>query len=1481
MSRPAPEPVGTLHGTGGASPLRGLTVGAALCVLLLLVFGVWFYAREEAVERRKVGDNLDVVSRLKVEQIASWRSERLADAEYLARHRDLVAAVEQWLKRPPAGESLKHPPAGDGEAILGKLRLMQQHANYRDAMLVDSSGQLRLSVSGHPAAQYATDHEAIVLALREGRAFLTDPHAVSGNPLIHIDAVAPLVARDGRTLGAIILQSDAADSLFPMIQAWPTASLSAETLMVRRDGEQVLFLNALRHRPDAALALRLPLDRADLPSAAAVLGRTGFFEGRDHRGTPVLSVLRPIPDSPWFLVAKIDTAEAYADWHARAALIVGLMAALLVAALGAILWQRHRVAHYRALHGAEADLRRGEALTRSIIDSLGHAVAVLDGGGTIIRVNRAWREFAADNGGGERLRDGVGLNYLEVCGAVIAAGPGAAEALAGIRAVLGGETESFGLEYPCDSPLEQRWFSMRVSPLQEGSGGAVVSHIDISGRKMVEIRMAIDQRHQAVLRQLLEVALKDTALESALAECLDILLAVPWLSALPTGGIHLMAADGGGLELVAARNMAPEMRRRCRSLPLGRCLCGEVAAGGQPVFVRHVGARYDICLPGGRDHARWCLPLQVRGQVVGVFVLHLPAGAARDPLQEEFLASAAHVLSTLVQRKRAEEAQRRFAQVLQQSSNVICITNCRNEIEFVNAAFARVTGYGFEEVKGKNPRLLQSGETPAEVFAGLWRNLKAGEPWSGEVVNRRKNGEIFVVHQIVSPIRQDDGRVSHYASISEDVTARKRDADELERHRYHLEDLVAERTTALTLAETRTRLILESTADGLFGTDIEGCFTFANPAACRLLGYAEDQLIGRPVHATIHYRHPDGTPFPAADCPMPAALFQGRPVRVEDDVFWRADGRPLPVAVAGQPIFCEGKIIGTVIGFTEIGERKRAEAERAAALAEAERLARVKSDFLANMSHEIRTPLNAVLGLARIGMRENRGRKSGETCGQIFTAGEHLLGVINDVLDFSKIEAGKLRVESHSFALAGVVDQVGSFLGETAAAKGLRLGCSLDDDLPPWVLGDALRLRQVLVNLVGNAIKFTARGEVRLAVTRAGDTVVFRVSDTGIGMTPEQVGRLFTAFEQADNSTTRLYGGTGLGLAISRQLARLMGGDIEAGSTPGAGSVFTLRLPLTASAFAPASVRSEPLSERGQGSEKTGGQNGGSNAGHKRLAGLRVLAAEDVAVNRLVLADLLEQEGAAVVFAENGREAVDRVTREGGAAFDLVLMDIQMPVMDGLEATRHLKTVAPDLPVIGLTAHALAEERGRCRDAGMVDHVTKPIEPEELVATMLHHAGTKPAPQFPAAGFVRGLKAGLAAGLPAGLSPGLPPLPGLGGMIDRAALSARFGGRQAFIDKLLDMFRQSHADTAEKLREAARQGDHEAIAFIAHQMKGVCGNIGADPMQELARQVETSARAGAGDAPALAEQLAAATGALLAALDARGGPGDAGGNTVR
>ncbi len=583
---------------------------------------------------------------------------------------------------------------------------------------------------------------------------------------------------------------------------------------------------------------------------------------------------------------------------------------------------------------------------------------------------------------------------------------------------------------------------------------------------------------------------------------------------------------------------------------------------------------------------------------------------------------------------------------------------------------------------------------------------------------------------------------------------------------------------------------------------------------------------------------------------------------------------------------------------------------------EAEHLAKAKSEFLANMSHEIRTPLNAVLGLAQVGVRDNVGRNTRKNFTNIFNSGKHLLELVNDILDFSKLEAGKLTTEKVLFRLGDSIDQALAFISAEAFQKGLNIIVNEAEDIPESIIGDPMRLTQILGNLLGNALKFTEQGTITLTLKRDQHHLFIDITDTGIGMTQEQVTRLFKPFEQADSSTTRRFGGTGLGLAISYRLIEAMEGEIKVKSQPSVGSRFTLKLPLI-SDNSPANTCNickhmvatglpkrvmidlkeklqrlnlplpeidplEALQKTNEGylliSQETlldpqtyqaavkAAENGvtvimlnipglettpndeqrspfpsidwpvrlrnlqqaikekhefPSSKPVLRLLGLHILAVEDTELNREVLADILEHEGAKVTFAENGQVAVDIIHKESD--FDIVLMDIQMPIMDGYEATKQIKALHPNLTIIGLTAHAFAEEKARCIKAGMVSHISKPIDVDILITEILRHTDKQET--------IMPIKKSSVT--TEGDHPDI---------IDWQALNERFSNRDEFIRKILRTARSSAEKVREGLIQAMAKENFDELAFSSHTLKGIAGNIMADSLQELAAKVEMDAR---------------------------------------
>jgi len=931
----------------------------------------------------------------------------------------------------------------------------------------------------------------------------------------------------------------------------------------------------------------------------------------------------------------------------------------------------------------------------------------------------------------------------------------------------------------------------------------------------------------------------------------------------------------------------------------------------------------------------------------------------------------------------------------------------------------------------------------------------------------------------------------------------RRQADNMEKQAARLEEQTVEleaQQHEIKAAEERSRLILGAVEDGIVGLDANGVLTFANPAAPAMLGYAMEDFIGQRMHSLVHHHYPDGMDFPRERCPMYLTSQDGQSRTIDNEVLWRKDGTALPVEYSTTPVFKDGSLIGTVIVYRDITERKASEeklrranfmndqaldltnagywhvplntddgyynsSERAATiygdpprpdwryhlidewfanveagdkaaaeaafksygdalagatprydatyaykrpvdgrvvwihamgdvvrdadgkptdmygvtvdvtaekLAEdklraamqlAEEATRAKSDFLANMSHEIRTPMNAIIGMSHLALQTQLDKKQKNYIEKVHRAGENLLGIINDILDFSKIEAGKMSMETADFRLEDVMDHLSNLVGMKTEDKGLELLFNCAADVPTALVGDSLRLGQVLINLGNNAVKFTETGEIVVGIEKVAQTgsdveLHFWVRDTGIGMTPEQCGKMFQSFSQADASTTRKYGGTGLGLAISKNLVELMNGRIWVESEAGKGSVFhfharfglqkepmgrrmfraeellgvrvlvvddnasareilsgmattfglevdvardgrqalemiavaekkellydlvlmdwkmpgmdgvetvqrlqrehvsktpavimvtaygreealasaeqrgvqvktVLTKPVTASTLLEAI--GESLDKGFVAETRSGEKAGTCDEAMTKLRGARVLLVEDNEMNQELATELLSQAGMEVVLANNGREALDILAQD--SRFDGVLMDCQMPVMDGYTATREIRGIPAfaTLPIVAMTANAMAGDREKVIEAGMNDHIAKPLNVGEMFSTLalwIKPDGAAIAEEDPA-----GAVAAAPAGKPVGA---LPALPG----IDVKAGMAISMNKESLYTRMLIKFRDSQGRFAELFAAAQHDADPVAPARAAHTLKGTAGNIGARGVQAAAGELE-------------------------------------------
>jgi len=578
---------------------------------------------------------------------------------------------------------------------------------------------------------------------------------------------------------------------------------------------------------------------------------------------------------------------------------------------------------------------------------------------------------------------------------------------------------------------------------------------------------------------------------------------------------------------------------------------------------------------------------------------------------------------------------------------------------------------------------------------------------------------------------------------------------DLQKPRDQLGELVRQRTSELEKLDRQHLLILNNVGEGIFELDRNGHTTFVNPAAANLLGWQVEALIGKSHRDFVGCVQTDQAECPESvhNCPICDVLADGATRHIADDVFHRHDGLCLPVSYTCTPIKIMGSVTGVVVTCRDITELRQAQRHQKKQAAEliaknmeleaqrqqlraqheelmsmnavledakqaAEAASRAKSEFLANMSHEIRTPMTAILGFAETLLAPDvSDDEAKDAIGTIRRNGKHLLEVINDILDISKIEAGKLEIEHVRCSPFQIVSEVVMLMHPYADAKKLTLHAECEGMIPEAIRSDSRRLKQILLNLVGNAVKFTQEGGVRVilrmdSASACESMLQFDLVDTGIGMTTEHKQRLFQPFSQADNSTSRKFGGTGLGLAVSRRLAEVMGGCISiVESEPGRGSRFRFSIPtgpLDRVTMVDSADGDRLLSKPAMVSPISS---------TPKPLNCRVLLAEDGPDNQRLVMFVLKKAGAEVTIAENGQIAMDKALEatQTGTPFDVILMDMQMPVMDGYEATSRLRRMGYTKPIIALTAHAMATDRKKCIAAGCDDYMAKPVDRRQLI----------------------------------------------------------------------------------------------------------------------------------------------------------------------
>jgi len=628
------------------------------------------------------------------------------------------------------------------------------------------------------------------------------------------------------------------------------------------------------------------------------------------------------------------------------------------------------------------------------------------------------------------------------------------------------------------------------------------------------------------------------------------------------------------------------------------------------------------------------------------------------------------ITKILRQRSIAEDKNRQLLSAIKLSPLTFIITDQNGTIEYVNRAFEKASGYSAKEAVGQSTRIMQSGCYDTPFYQDMWRELLSGNIWNREIQNRRKNGELFWESATIIPLKDEDGTINRFLAIKEDMTEKINLLKSYEEANEVFEEIFSNLPVGVVIVDTNKHILQ------------------VNAEAERILGYAPNEaerlLKGQVCHGNY-------CTLKAGDCP----IFEGKKPRLilEEKYAIKKDGTSIPILKSVIPIKLKGERV-LLEAFMDLSARKQAEISMVEAKTVAETANKAKSEFLATMSHEIRTPMNAIMGFTDLLLSEESHPDKKEKLQIISESSQNLLQLINDILDFSKIEAGKIDLEKLPFSLKALLNQVYSLFIFKAKEKSLDLILDMEEHMPEYALGDELRIQQIMINLLGNAIKFTHSGWIRIQAGYQDNHFFLRVKDSGVGIPKESINHIFESFRQADSSTVRKYGGTGLGLAISSSLVKLMGGNIEVLSEPDKGSRFSIYLPLEV-------LNPEELESPRRIEEET----------QPLLAKkhIRILVVEDNAFNLKIVKAMLKRMNLEHDSAENGAIAM---TMLGAKTYDLVLLDMHMPVMDGMETIAAIRNTPElkDIIVIALTANAIVGDREKYIKAGCNDYLSKPLK---------------------------------------------------------------------------------------------------------------------------------------------------------------------------
>jgi PAS domain S-box-containing protein len=1408
---------------------------AFVSIVLLVGFtgyGYFLHHREITVAEKR--DELATIADLKANQIEQWRKERMGNAEEIHSNRMISHRVNDYLTGRDAARSL--------EEILVWMESVRARSGYSKVALLKPGGEMIVSV---PADNRPPEHHDLAWiqeAARKQEVVFADFHKGDDPHQIQLNLMVPIRFFEGersRCLAVVVFEIDPHAVLYPLIQSWPTLSKTAETLLVERDGNEVLFLNELRHRKNSALAMRLPLARTDLPAAWAVAGQERVAEGVDYRGIRVLAATRTIPGSPWSIVAKVDTAEIYAPVTKRAWFVVFMGATLvIVAGLAMYLWWvRKRETYLRRQYEAELVFKAGQAKAEEALRKVHDELEM--------RVEERTAELSLERNKLRGILDAMndGVYIADQRFEIVYTNPV-------IEREFGPVGGQHCYEYlhdrtePCASCANPTLFCERSVRWEwrYGKAGKVYDTFRTPLANADGTIAKLGILHDVTDRNRMEEELRDSKLryQILLESVTSYTYTVYIEDDLPFATTHspgCTAVTGYSSDEYAADQLLwhtmihEEDRERVSQMVAGIC-----AGGGSSCIehrIRHKDGSIrwvrDTIVPGYNEQGRL---IAYDGLVADITERKEAEETVRrineeleqkviertrdlegvnyelQAINEELVARRNEAEAALTERLLAQEKLLKLSRAVENSPATVVITDRNGLIEYVNPKFTEVTGFRAEEAIGQSTKILNAGVQSKEFYRDMWSSILMGNEWRGEFCNRKKNGEVYWEHASISPIRDEKGAITHFVAVKEDITERKRAAEELQQAKDAAD--AANRAKSEFLAnmshEIRTPLnAIIGFSTLALKTDLttrqHDYIRKIDNAGVSLLKTINDILDFSKVEAGM--LEMESIPFRLDDVlSNVTSLIQQKAMDKRLELFLDC-AVDLPHLLRGDPLRL-GQILtnlmGNAVKFTDQGE------------IELSVMCVAREDDRVKMLFSVR---DTGIGLTR------------EQCTRLFQAFSQADGSttrkyggtglgLSICKRLVEIMGGDIRVESE--AGRGSVFSFTAWFGveqeETShvTVPDLLTGAHL------LVVDDSTTSRTVITKLLAPLplrVDSAASGpEAIEAVRRHDGDDPYRIilMDWQMpGMDGIEATRLIKR-DAAVRSTPTII------------MITSFGGETEQALALAAGADDFLHKPFTTSSLAEELFRIFPSPEHPAPEEAS--QPGGK--GYD-FSGVLILLVDDNEINRQITIELLGEMGAEIEVACDGCEAVDKVIR-GARPYDLVLMDIQLPKMDGCEATRLIRGDGrfSALPIIAMTAHALAEDHQKAFDAGVNDLVTKPIDLRVLFRTIDSHLQRPAIRPPPVSRRVKETEDEVV----------IPHIPGL----DIAEALDNIDGNWELYIWIVKAFLENQSGAAIAVEKALADGDPGLAQRLVHTTRGVSGNLGATGVAAAATELETSIR---------------------------------------